>query len=130
VRSPNPFAAFVDELSICRDQESQNLKIFQVFESVTSACGKSSHARLSFKELSLGLRALKVRPPALFSRDDWNQMVVRPGLCDAQDRIGREGFTALMRGFLRQHIIEELNKSMRVSRWEEHRLAKRALHHT
>ena len=43
----------------------------------------------------MGLRALELKPPAIFTADDWEKYVVRNGLADEDDCIGdareREG---------------------------------------
>ena len=41
----------------------------------------------------IGLRALELKPPAIFTADDWEKYVVRNGLADEDDCIGdaREG---------------------------------------
>ena len=83
---PNPFVALVQDLSLCRDEASQRHMIHQVFDAVASAAGKpTKHALVTFRELVQGLRALDMRPPALFSRHDWHEMVVLPG-CVTIDR--------------------------------------------
>ena len=110
---PNPFVALVQDLSLCRDEASQRHMIHQVFDAVASAAGKpTKHALVTFRELVQGLRALDMRPPALFSRHDWHEMVVLPGLCDNRQRLGRAGFTALVSNCLHSHLVSELSLAL------------------
>ena len=61
---PNPFEAFVEAFTLCRDVDSQNFKISRMFGDVAAVSGKTTHDSLTFKEVASGLRALKVLPPS------------------------------------------------------------------
>ena len=111
---PNPFEALAEDfMPLCRDEESLNAQIQLVYVAVAEECHQTEEDFLTFEQLNAGLKALKLRPPALLTRREWNRAVVERRLCDESGRIGREGFVDMVRQFMREHVLTEMTKSIK-----------------
>ena len=108
----NPFEAFYEALGLCRDDHEYEKKADMVFELVAGTQGLSADARLDFETLKNGLQALKVHPPSIISRQDWQKFVERACLCDSHGTIGRNEFKLVLKSALQAHQIERLLKIM------------------
>ncbi|EKX41627.1 hypothetical protein GUITHDRAFT_112332 [Guillardia theta CCMP2712] len=108
----NPFEAFYEALGLCRDDHEYEKKADMIFELVAGTQGHSADARLDFETLKNGLQALKVHPPAIISRQDWQKFVERASLCDSHGTIGRNEFKSVLKSALQAHQIERLLKIM------------------
>ena len=120
---PNPFEAFVDDLQICRDGDSQTFKILQVWKRITDTENMAEDASLSFTQVARGLKSLRLRPPALLSKSDWNDFVVDTGLCDSDGKIDKRAFVLMVKRASQTHLVGELTKSMGIQGWEERSIA-------
>jgi hypothetical protein len=67
--------------------------------------------RLTYEQLFTGLKQLRVHPPALFTEDDWDEMVRSKGYCDANETMDADGFSSMLREALYQHHLKTLNLS-------------------
>ena len=116
---PNPFEAFFDDLNICRDEDSQVFKIVQLWKKISSSQNVTEDGRMGYSEVAKGLRLLRVRPPALMTPSDWNDMAVDTEICDSNYMIDKQGFVQIVQASVRAHLISELTKCMYVKVWEE-----------
>ena len=67
---------------------------------------------LSFAEFSAGLRGLSYIPPILFRRRNWDELVMRGGLCDGGGKLNQQGFARLLKQAVWRFQLGELSLAM------------------
>jgi hypothetical protein len=67
---------------------------------------------LSFKELQLGLRKLKVNPPIRLSDDDWEVMTLSGMMTNSSGELDEVHFEMVMRRQLKLYVQRQLANSM------------------
>jgi hypothetical protein len=70
---------------------------------------------MSYQELKVGLTQLKISPPIVINRDDWDSMTCNDTLTSADGSLTLEAFDAVMRSQLKLYVQRQMANSIQMN---------------